>query len=739
MVRYQFPPFELDGRRFRFGPFELDGPDQELRKGSIRIRIQNQPFQVLRTLVERAGEVVTREELRQTVWSHDTFVDFEHGLNAAMNKVRQALGDSADHPFYIETMPGQGYRFVAPVEKPAVAPVETPLASTAAARAPVERHHLLLPVKKWMAVAAAGTAFGIWGVVTLLTAKPGSIPRPVLQFVISPPPGIIFAPPISRQPFAISPDGKRLAFTATGLNGTNVWIRDLASLEMRTVPGTEGAWVVFWSPDSRSIFYSVKRSLKEADLETGSTRAVANLPFITMFGTWRSKGDLLLYLGPHTFYELQIENGALRELPGADMRWPQFLPHSNNFIHIVFDPALRRYRALATDYFSHKSVPLMETDSRVQYAPPLRRGDPGYLLFIREASLLAQPFDADRVRLAGDSFPIVQNVIYFRPSPCFSVSDNGVLVYQTGFPVSELNWYDRAGHILSAAGRPMPYSGTVRISPDGRRAAAGVWSPDNGGLDIWVFESSGTGSRRLTYPPAVHGRPVWSADGKRIAFGTSLTGPPALASLEAAGDGKEQQVITDSAQSQAIGQIQMPTDWSRNGRFIAFDTGLGEEEQEVWLADTAGGNVMPLLRREFAQWGAVFSPDGGRIAFVSEESGRPEVYVQAFDSVPSPRLVGERRQVSSDGAWIARWRPDGRELFYVSTSNWLHAVPVEAPLEFGEPKPLFRIAGIPQYGTTSDFQFDVTRDGRRFIMSTTGSVAPPPFTVIENWQDKFRR
>jgi Tol biopolymer transport system component len=192
-------------------------------------------------------------------------------------------------------------------------------------------------------------------------------------------------------------------------------------------------------------------------------------------------------------------------------------------------------------------------------------------------------------------------------------------------------------------------------------------------------------------------------------------------------------------QTSRLGQIQLPTDWSSDGRFIAFDSGLGEGEQEMWLADTASGNVLPLLHGESAQWGSVFSPDGRRIAFVSTDSGRPEAYVQAFDPMPSPRLVGERRQVSKEGAWIVRWRPDGRELFYVGIDNWLRAAPAEAGVQVGEPKPLFRIEGTSQYGTTSDFQFDATRDGQRFIMSTTGSVAPPAFTVIQNWREKFRR
>ena len=127
------------------------------------------------------------------------------------------------------------------------------------------------------------------------------------------------------------------------------------------------------------------------------------------------------------------------------------------------------------------------------------------------------------------------------------------------------------------------------------------------------------------------------------------------------------------------------------------------------------------------------------MAFVSDESGRPEVYVQAFQATPTPHLAGQRRQVSKEGAWIVRWRPDGRELIYLGIDNWLRASAVAEPAPPGEPKALFRVPGTSQYGAMSDFQFDVSRDGQRFIMSTTGSVQPPPFTVIENWQEKFRR
>ena len=732
---------------YKFGPFALDLERGELRKYGLRIRIQNQPFQVLRTLVERADQVVGREDLRQAVWANDTFVDFEHGLNAAMNKLRRSLGDSVESPRYIETLAGRGYRFIGPLKADQAAPtiavedISNLKGSPPETLPPLPRKRIASSWKAWFSAAALATAFGISGLMALLTTRQNEIGRPVVQFTISQPPGTLFAPPVSRQPFAISPDGTRLAFTATGPNGTNVWVRDLGSLDMRPVPGTEGAWVVFWSPDSRSIFYSVKRSLKQANLETGSTRSVANLPFLASFGAWRSKRDLLLYLGPQTVYELLVENGALWKVPGVDLRHPQFLPHSDRVLHIAVDPASGGWRAQVTDYVSRKVTPLMETDSRVQYAPPLRRGELGTLLYLRGGSLLVQPFDADRLQIAGEPIPILQNIIYVGPSAqaCFSVSDTGVLVYQAGWPLSELKWYDRAGRAVGTVGSPAPYVGTLRISPDGRQVAAAVWNPDNGRPDIWVFDANGRESRRLTYPPGSHMRSVWSSDGERVAFAASRTGPPRLTSVERSAGGKEQELLNRQSIGQVtrLNQIQVPTDWSRDGRFIAFDTGLGEEEQESWLAETGSGNITPLSHGEFAQWGSVFSPDGTRVAFVSMESGQPEVYVQAFDPMPTPRLVGEKRQISRDGAWIARWRPDGRELFYVGIDNWLRVAPATGGLQFGKSKRLFRIEGTAPYGTTSDFQFDVATDGQRFIMSTAGSVAPPPFTVIQNWQEKF--
>ena len=594
---------------------------------------------------------------------------------------------------------------------------------------------------------AALTALLLAGAVLIWLPRPApQPPARVTQFDIAPPPDSIFAPPVGRQPFAISPDGQRLAFTAVGAKGTQLWMRDLASPEMHALPGAEGAVSVFWPPDSRSVFFSTRQTLLQLNLETGSGRSVAALPFPAQFGAWRANGDLLLYLGLGAIYELHSGDGSLQKLdPGTGMRWPQFLPGSNRIVYVTCDPARHLCRGMASGYLSRDAVPLMETDSRVHYAPPRRAGEPGYLLFMHEDNLLAQPFDSDRLRLVGEAFPIAQKLLYYGPTlaTAFSVSDNGVLVYQAGFPITELNWYDRGGKVVGRAGSPAQHWGNVRLSRDGQRVAATVWSPQTGGAGVWIITASRSESLRLTYPPEVHRRAVWSPDGVHLALGASAdahTGPR-LAILDLTAGGT-QHVFADTLPPGQAAKLthfaNLPTDWSSDGRFVALDDGVGSEVQKALLADVLGHSVTPLLEDKFPQWGIAFSPDVSRIAFVSTESGRPEINVQGFAPSPGPHLVGERRQVSRDGAWQVRWRADGRELFYLGLDNELYVVPVKGA-EFGDPRPLFRIAGVSQCGTTRDFQFDVSPDGQRFILPTTGSAPPPPFTVVENWLEKFHR
>ena len=723
--------------RLAFGPFEVNPAAEELLRGGVRIRLSGQPFQILMMLLARPGEVVTREELRDQIWSEGTFVDFEHGLNAAMNKLRRALGDAAENPRYIETIPGRGYRFLG-----SVSPAATGLPAMVTQTRMVRRWKGL-KWGEWLGICAA-VAVVVLGVSRMeqMRRPQQEVVRPhVVQFAIASPEGSFFSPPISRQPFAISPDGTRLAFTVADSTGTRVWMRELSSLELKPIAGTEGAWTVFWAPDSRSIFYSAKRVLRQWNLETGTTRDVTTTPWMVMDGAWRENGaQLYVWAGATAAYEISAKTGSARPIQVQGFRWAEFLPDGEHFLHVDFDPGIERYRAVVTDFATGKSTALLETDSRVEYAPPWRDGEPGHLLFVRGGALLAQGFDAEGLRLMGDATPLAQNIVYFRPSAAalFSVSKNGVLVYQSGFPMSEMRWYDRTGKVVSRT-KPAPFSGTVRVSPDGRHVAADVWTPLSGVRDIWVFDENGE-SRRLTYPnpPTTHVRAVWPPDGRRIAFGVSHSSSPRLAAVSMDESAKEELFVSGGAGAQPGGELQIPTDWSKDGRYIAYDTSLGEEEREVWLMDVVAGKLFPLLKNGSSQWGAAFSPDGREIAFVSDDSGRPEVYEQGFEAEPTPHLVGERRQVSRDGGWLVRWRPDGHELFYLGVDARIYAVPLERGVASGEPKALFQVPGTPQYGTPTDVQFDVAPGGQRIVISTAASAAPPEFTVVQNWQQKLR-
>lgn len=563
----------------------------------------------------------------------------------------------------------------------------------------------------------------------------GEASRQVVQFEIAPPPGTIFTPTISRQPFAISPNGARLAFTATGANGSKLWIRNLASLEMHAVPGTEDVWSMYWAPDSRSIYFSVRRTLKQVNLDTGSIRTVAELPDIPILAAWRPNGDVLLFMGPGAISELHPADGSVRNGKVIEgLRWPQFLPGSDRLIYAVYDNVSHQTHVATVDYANPKPLMLMTSDTRAIYSASPHAGEAGYLLFVRGGDLLTQRFDAEALKLSGEPMPVAQDVVYFAPNlgASISVSENGVLAYQTGFPKTELKWYDRQGKEVGKVGPPLEHWGHVRLSRDGRRVAATVWSRDFGSMSIWLFDADGRNSRRFTFPPDIDLRPVWSPDGTRLAMGTSLKGPSRLALIEMGG-------APEVFKSESRPHLSLPTDWSKDGRFIALDDGVGEEQHEAWIADVVARKLTPLLVNKFAQWGVAFSPDGKQIAFASTESGRPEVYLQAFQASPTPHAVGERQQVSRDGAWLTRWRADGRELFFLGVDNTMNVAEVQGTLRFGEPKGLFRVAGVTQYATTRDFQFDVSPDGQRFILPTTGTTAPPPLTVIENWQQKFRR
>ncbi len=242
-----------------FGPFELDPSGERLRKHGIPIKLTGQPMQILKLLLGKPGHVVTREELRRQLWGEDTFVDFEQGLNTAINKVRQTLGDSADKPRYIETVPGRGYRFIARVVESGAVETAGGDAQPAEARS---RHWPRWKVAGAVLAVLAASAVAYW--MATATAPPAA--GAAVQFTVEPPPGYWLEPAATRNGFDISPDGRTLVFTARGRDGQfHAWRRDLADTALHPIPAADGAHTVFWGPGSKRLFFAVGGSLRLGD------------------------------------------------------------------------------------------------------------------------------------------------------------------------------------------------------------------------------------------------------------------------------------------------------------------------------------------------------------------------------------------------------------------------------------------------------------------------------------------
>ena len=722
-------PSVVPGTHFRFGPFELDAAKGELRKHGIRVRLPNQPSQVLTRLLIAANEIVTREELRQQIWSGNTFVDFEHGLSVAVNKLRQALTDTAENPRYIETLPGRGYRFIAPVET--VRSPEPKANGTRPSLPPA------LPLSRmWMAALAVFLMGAITG--WLIRPQQAVVASPV-QFTVALPQDLFSEPAFNGQDFAISPDGRQLAFVASDPVKSGLWIRRLGSLDPGRLVPEHNVRSLEWSSDGSSIYFGEMGILRRVSAAGGAAETVYELP--SGAGDWHSLVEFgqqrILFTRVGKAFSTAPAGGTatMFKLDDGDHLWPRMLP-GGHILYVRYDQQIHRFRAWASNISDPQNRrALMETDSRVLYAPPMPGRHESHLLYIRRGSLVAQAVDATALRLIGQPFPIAENVFWFGPAAtaAISVSGNGVLVYRTLPSPSQLKWVDRAGRQIATVGQPAEFISQFCLSPDRTRLAASIYDHETGGPQLWSFDLATGSGRRVTRGPGISGGPVWSPDAKRVAVARADGAPPKL-SVRSIDENAPDELV-------APAPFQAPTDWSPDGRFIAYQTSgsLGAPGADVFVVDLVHGRrLVPLVRSSAQELGARFSPDGKWLAYLSDQSGRTEGYVQAFQATPGPALQGTPRQISTKGATILRWRPDGKELFYISADNWLMAVPVtgNSQREFATARRLFRLEMPPRNLTAAgiDPGFDVSADGQRFLIADPRPIHSTPFVVIQNWQ-----
>ena len=534
-------------------------------------------------------------------------------------------------------------------------------------------------------------------------------------------------PSTDATTLAISPDGQRVVFAALSDGQPRLWLRSLDSTDARPLPGTDRGRVPFWSADGRSIGFFADGTFKRIDIETGSVRDLLNA-IVSSGGTWNREGVILLAMGNvQPIWRVLADGGepiaVTRTVAGSSHRTPRFLPDGRHFLYAAAGSSEDRgVYVAALDGSQPRRV--LDVESPAEYAS-------GHLFYLLRDTLVARAFDPIELSFAGEPARVAEGVA------AFSVSTNGSIAYRTGTNTGlsapgarQLVWFDRAGKSL---GTLAEFAAPPALSPDGRRVAVHR-SIAGQNTDVWLLETTRDGSVRLTTNSQNDAFPVWSPDSKDIAFQSYKNGRPGdLFRKSAAGTGSEAQIL-------ATEEGTHPTDWSPDGRFLLYRSqpqGSNTSQWNLWAVSLDGGSKpFPVVQTNFDERDGQFSPDGNWIAFESNESGRYEVYLQPFPS-------GPKVPVSAAGGAQARWRRDGKELFYIAIDGRLMAVPIRLtgiaqPPEIGVGVPLFmtNVGGAFAQGVSRQ-QYAVSADGQRFLMNTlTEGANASPITLILNWKPK---
>ena len=543
--------------------------------------------------------------------------------------------------------------------------------------------------------------------------------------------------------FAVSPDGRKVAVIASDESGTTqIWVRDLGSPAFRAIPQTEEASYPFWSPDSESIGFvaEARQSLEGGKLKTvrvsdGAAMTVSNGGF--RMGAWSRNGVILF--APARSSPLHVVGSAggpstpvttLDKASGEVQHGlPAFLPDGRHFLYFSIGT---RTGALEPRGVFIGSLDTAEPPRRLLSDVNQARYASGHVLFVQGGTLLAQPFDTESRQLRGAPFPLVEDVKVptagaTGPTAAFSVSDNGVLVYQAALrTLSRPVWFDRRGNQLAALAGPADY-GDVALGPDGSRLAVSVGDPARSTRDLWIYDNEGGRAQRVTFDPADEFAPVWSPDGTRLLFSSAANGHVNLQVKNIHGAGEPAPLDVDD-----LGLGRYASDWSRDGRYVMYiGGGRAIARSDLWIAPLATPKAArPLLESTFVETHGRFAPHGPWFAYASNETGQLEVYIDRF-----PEL-GEKRLVSTKGGRWPRWSSDGGELIYLSPGNQLMTVDVKVisgRLEIGAPRPLFAIRPRPAVRLDA-YPYDVSRDGQRFIVNTlVEDTASTAITVVVNW------
>jgi serine/threonine protein kinase/Tol biopolymer transport system component len=625
--------------------------------------------------------------------------------------------------------------------------LEDALAAPPAPERSKKRNHLSVAVALSLAVAVL-LSLAVAGVYV----RRAPVDAPVYRTSILPPSGITTdggvwtadqgfcqCPPNSR--FAVSPDGRRLAFTGVEAGGINrLWVQSLDGSTAQRLAGTEGATVPFWSPDSRFIGFFVPGggTVKRIDASGGPALTLADKSGASTGGaTWSRNGVILFAaFGPgNPIRRVSASGGATSAATTLDADrgetrhgFPFFLPDGRHFLYLAIGSKTTGPNTPNGIYVaaldSKERKLLVPGGSNAIYAQ-------GHLFFLREQTLMSQPFDVEGLELTGEPMPVAEHVTtggQTGMAGAFSASETGVLAYQTGpvevgapqaGPFTRPMWFDRSGKRIGMLAEQARYS-DLELAPDGTRVAMSVFDASLRTRDIWLFDVARELRTRFTFDRGDEWTSIFSRDGGRIVFNTRRKGPLDLYVKASNGVGPEEELVAD-----ALDKI--PFDWSVDGRFVLFGASTANNGADLWVLPLDGDRKpLPFLQTPFWDGPARFSPNGRWIAYGSNESGRNEVYVAPF-----PRREG-KWQISTAGGYLPRWRRDGKELFWLAPDGKLMAATVHgegSAFAVDEVRPLFdtRLGGLR-------YAYDVSPDGQRFLVNTIVEDAQAaPITLVVNW------
>jgi serine/threonine protein kinase/Tol biopolymer transport system component len=583
----------------------------------------------------------------------------------------------------------------------------------------------------WLAWAVAALSLAGTASLAFVHFREAPPQRTVLRYTIPAPENTT-----NLHSFAISPDGRLLVMSAQVKGKRQLWLRALDALQAQPMPGTDDATYPFWSPDSRYIGFFAQGKLKKIAASGGPAQALCDAS-IGQGGSW-NRDDVILF-SPSTSSGVAIQRVSatggvpadvtvLKGISGISV-FPVFLPDGRHFLYVVDGVSAEKNGVYLSSLDGKENRRVLADVSNVAFAS-------GRLLFIRENTLMSQFFDPASGQTKGEVSHVAEGVsfTFFSYAPV-SVSENGVLLYESGGLAggNQMAWYDRDGKLLGSIGG----TATTRvwdpaISPDGKSVA---FRRASAGSDLWLWDLTRGAEQRFTTDALFNSAPVWSPQSDRIVFSSDRSGPYNLYQKATSGTGKDELLLASS-------NNKVPIQWSRDGRFVVYSEHDPKTKLDIWVLPMKDGErkAIPFLHSNFNESQGQLSPDSQWMTYTSDKTGQPEVYVRPF-----PSGEGEWK-ISIAGGEQPRWRGDGKELFLIGADGKMMAVAVKAlagakpTIGVSTPQPLFD-THLARHPSNLPFQYDLTADGKRFLVNTTGSrsTSTPFLNVMVNWDAGLKK